>query len=94
MPIINLCECKFIRASLWLNAGVAMLFWWTDKWESWEAFLPGAAFLVGLGALGTFVRYCSKRKAMLAIPSMPVWIPPSVAVGNVVPFVKIERKRD
>jgi hypothetical protein len=23
-------------------------FWWTDKWESWDAFWPGAAFFVGL----------------------------------------------
>src|SRR6516225_9731469 len=74
--IISLCQCRFIRASLWWNAGTAMLLWWTDKWESWNAFLPGACVFVGLGALGTFARYHSKRKAMQAIPTMPTWTPP------------------
>jgi hypothetical protein len=48
--ILNLCECKFIRASLWFDAGAAMLFWWADKWESWDTFWPGACFFVGVGA--------------------------------------------
>jgi len=91
--IINLCECKFIRASLWFNAGVAMLFWWTDKWESWDAFLPGAAFFIGVGALGTFARYCSKRKAMQAIPTMPAWTPPIEATENIAPVIEVEYKR-
>src|SRR5262245_36353037 len=55
--IVCLFECKFTRAALWFNTGVALLLWWTNKWESWDHFLPGACFFIGLGALGTFVRY-------------------------------------
>ena len=64
--IINVCECKFIRTALWFNVGTAMVLWWTDKWESWDAFWPGAAFFVGVGALGTGLRYYLKwRKRTL-----------------------------
>jgi len=77
--IINLCECKFIRASLWFNAGVAMLFWWTDKWEGWDTFWPGACFFVGVGVLATFLRYRSKRKSLMAIPA---WTTPTQANDN------------
>src|SRR5215813_4155495 len=34
--IVCLCECKFIRASLWFNAGVFILFWWFDKPHGWN----------------------------------------------------------
>ena len=70
-----------------------MLLWWTGKWESWDAFWPGACAFVGVGVLATVARYCRKRQATQTIPTMPVWTPPS---GNVVPFIKlkVERKRD
>src|SRR5262245_55033333 len=73
--IVCLCECKFIRAALWFCVGTAMLIWWTNKWESWDHFWPGAAFFVGLGALGTFVRYYLKLKLkrMLAMPTITIW---------------------
>jgi hypothetical protein len=59
--ILNLCECKFIRASLWFVTGTWMLFWWlNESMRSWDNFLPGACFFVGLGALGTFVRYARR----------------------------------
>jgi hypothetical protein len=32
----------------------------TDKWESWHTFLAEAAFSIGVGALGTFVRYAGR----------------------------------
>ena len=85
--IVCLCQCKFIGASLWLNAGVAMLLWWTGKWESWDAFLPGAVFFIGVGALGTFMRYHLKRKSMSAIPA---WTTPADAeIELVVPAQQI-----
>ena len=80
--ISNLCFGNFIRAAIWFNVGVWLLFWWFDKPHDWDSFMPGACFLVGLGALGTFARYCSKRKAMLAIPA-PAWTTPTEAAGNV-----------
>jgi hypothetical protein len=60
--IVHLCQLQFVRASLWFNAGTWMLFWWFDRPHDWDSFMPGACFFVGLGALGTFVRYDLKRK--------------------------------
>jgi hypothetical protein len=56
-----------------------MLFWWTDKPHDWDSFGPGACFLVGLGALGTFVRWRKKQQAMQTIPTMPTWTTPADA---------------
>jgi hypothetical protein len=47
----------------------------------------------GFGALGTFARYCSKRKAMQAIPTMPTWTPPFEATGNIAPIIEVEYRR-
>jgi len=80
--ITYLCECKFIRAALWCNVGTAMVLWWTDRWESWDAFWPGAAFFTGIGVLGTFLRYYLKwRKSRPAIPA-PAWPTPTAANDN------------
>jgi hypothetical protein len=89
--ILNLCECKFIRASLWFNAGAWMLFWWFDLPHDWDTMMPGIVFFTGLGALGTFVRYHRKRKPLLAIPAST---PPFEATGNIVPFIRLKPKRD
>jgi len=40
--IFCLCECKFIRAALWFNVGVFMLFLWFDKPHDWDTMMPGA----------------------------------------------------
>src|SRR6516164_1678287 len=69
--IVHLCKCQFIRAALWFNAGVFMLFWWFDKPHDWDTMMPGIVVFTGLGALETFVRYHRKRKAMQVIPA---WI--------------------
>jgi hypothetical protein len=59
-----------------------MLFWWQgsdvipDPWD-FDKWLKGSAWVVGLGALGTFVRWRKKQQAMQAIPAMPVWTPPA-----------------
>jgi hypothetical protein len=87
--IVCLCECKFIRAALWFNAGVFMLFWWFDKPHDWDTMMPGIVFFTGLGALGTVIRYYLKRKSMLAIPARTT---PADAVENIVPFVKVTTK--
>jgi hypothetical protein len=67
-----------------------MLFWWFDKPHDWDSFMPGACFLVGLGALGTFARYCSKRKAMLSVPAST---PPFEATENIAPIIEVDYKR-
>src|SRR6266540_355494 len=88
--ISHLCIGNFIRAALWFNVGVWLLFWWFDKPHDWDSFMPGACFLVGLGALGTFARYCSKRKAMLSVPAST---PPFEATGNIAPIIEVDYKR-
>jgi len=88
--ITSLCELKFIRAALWWNAGVFMLFWWFDKPHDWDTMMPGIVFFTGLGALGTFVRWHRKRKAMSAVPA---WTAPSEATGNIAPIIEVEYKR-
>jgi hypothetical protein len=77
----HLCLGNFIRAAIWFNVGVWLLFWWFDKPHDSDSFMPGAAFFIGLGALGTFVRYHRKRKAMSAIPA-PAWTPPKTPAND------------
>ena len=92
----HLFRGNFIRCALWLDVGIWMLFWWNDsdtRTLDWDHFLPGACFFIGLGALATFARYCSKRKAMQAVPTMPVWTPPFEATGNIAPIIEVEYKR-
>jgi len=78
----HLFRGNFIRASLWFNAGVWMLFWWFDKPHDWDTMMPGLVFFTGLGALGTFVRYHRKRQAMQTIPTMPTWTPPKTPAND------------
>ena len=89
----HLIRGNFIRASIWFSIGCGMLFWWQGTeviphpWDV-EAWLRGSAWIVGLGALATFVRWRKKQQAMQATPTIPTWTPPAEATGNVVPFVK------
>jgi hypothetical protein len=71
--IINLCECKFIRASIWFVTGTWMLFWWFDKPRGWDDFMPGACFFVGIGALATLVRYLRRTLKPTAQPLLQPW---------------------
>ena len=70
-----------------------MLLWWTGKWESWDAFWPGACAFVGVGVLATVARYYRKWRAMQAIPTKPVWTPPFEATGNIAPIIEVEYRR-
>ena len=73
---------NFIRSALWLNLGIFLLFWWTDKPHDWDTMMPGVVFFIGLGALGTFVRWCKKQQAMQATPTMPEWTPPKTPAND------------
>src|SRR5262249_44430410 len=66
--IVHLCLGNFIRTSLWFNAGVSMLFWWLDEPHDWDSLVPGACFVVGIGALATFVRYLRRTLKPTAQP--------------------------
>ena len=83
--LFSLCRLHFIRAAIWFVCGCWMMLWWYDKpgreltWDD-NGYLFFAAFWIGLGALGTFVRWRKKQQEMLA---MQTWTTPSRAVGNV-----------
>ena len=91
--IFCLCQLQFVRATIWFSLGSGMLFWWMGTDIDFDTWLRGSAVIVGMGALGTFARYCSKRKAIQAIPTMPAWTPLAAAPGNIAPIIEVEYKR-
>jgi hypothetical protein len=82
--LFSLCRLHFIRAAIWFVCGCWMMLWWYDKpgreltWDD-NGYLFFAAFWIGLGALGTFVRWRKKQQAMQTIPTMPTWTTPADA---------------
>src|SRR5262249_50503497 len=72
----HLCLGNFIRASIWFSIGSGMIFWWTSADIDLDTWKQGSAVIVGMGALGTFVRWRKKQQAMQTIPTMPAWTPP------------------
>lgn len=82
--IISLCQLKFIKASLWLCAGIAGLEWWVGK-ESWDFYLPLYFILVCAGAIGSTLLHLKRLRSF-----SPAWTVPE-NTGNVVPFVKATR---
>src|SRR5215469_11609775 len=81
----HLFRGHFIRAAIWLSIGCGMMFWWQGTeiiphpWD-FDKWLRGSAVIVGIGALGTFVRWRKKQQAMQAMarqrsamPTMPAW---------------------
>src|SRR6516164_11089074 len=79
--IIHLLGGHFIRAAIWFSLGSGMIFWWTGSDTipepmDFDTWLRGSAVIVGIGALGTFVRWRKKQQAMQAIPAVPTWTPP------------------
>jgi hypothetical protein len=91
--IFCLCQLQFVRATIWFSLGSGMLFWWMGTDIDFDTWLRGSAVIVGVGALGTFARYCSKRQAMQAIPTMPAWTPPKTPANDnlITLFVKDKR---
>jgi hypothetical protein len=94
----HLFRGNFIRASIWACLGFGMLCWWQgtdvipDPWD-FDKWLKGSAWVVGLGALATFVRWRKKQQAMQTMPTMPVWTPPAATPGNIAPVIEVEYKR-
>ena len=88
--IFCLCQLQVVRATIWFSLGSGMLFWWFDKDIDFDTWLRGSAVIVGIGALGTFARYHSKRKAMQAVPA---WTAPAETTGNIAPIIEVEYRR-
>ena len=91
--IFCLCQLQFVRATIWFSLGSGMMFWWFDKDIDFDTWLRGSAVIVGIGALGTFVRWRKKQQEMQAVPTMPEWTPPFEAPGNIGPIIEVEYKR-
>ena len=96
----HLFRGNFTRSAIWLSIGCGMLFWWNgsdvipDPWD-FDKWLRGSAVIVGIGALGTFVRYHRKRQAMLSVPTMPTWTPPKTpANDNQLPMFSLHVKNE
>src|SRR5215472_757292 len=74
--IVALCKGHFIRAAIWACLGSGMVFWWNgsdvipDPWDFHE-WLKGSAVIVGIAALGTFVRfYIRHQRAVEVVPPL------------------------
>jgi hypothetical protein len=85
--IIHLLGGHFIRAAIWFSLGSGMIFWWTGSDTipepmDFDTWLRGSAVIVGIGALGTFVRWRKKQQAMQAIPAVPTWTPPKTPAND------------
>jgi len=56
-----------------------MLFWWFDEDIDFDTWLHGSAMIVGVGALGTFVRfYRRQQRALQAVT--PFGTMPAVSI--------------
>jgi len=92
----HLIRGNFIRASIWFSIGCGMLFWWQgsdvipDPWD-FDKWLKGSAWVVGVGALATFVRW--RRKQATHADSVLTWTAPAEATGNIAPIIEVEYKR-
>jgi|SRR6516165_8303300 len=93
--ISHLCLGNFTRASIYFCIGCGVLFWWQGTeviphpWD-FDKWLRGSTVIVGIGALGTLVRFLRKWKAMQVAPA---WTAPPEATGNIAPIIEVEYKR-
>jgi hypothetical protein len=69
--IVCLCNNQYIRASLWISAGIAMLFWWSGAPNWWEASQVVCIPIVSMGAIASAYRYSKFRQT-----AVPTWTPP------------------
>src|SRR5215831_5852869 len=80
--IVHLLGGHFIRAALWFSIGCGMLFWWFNEDIDFDTWLRGSAVIVGVGVIGTFVRWRKKQQARQTIPTMPTWTPPKTPAND------------
>ena len=80
----HLLKGNFTRAAAWFCVGSGMLFWWygTDTIPDpldFHEWLKGSAVIVGIGALGTFVRFY--RRHQRAVEAVPPFEPAPVVLN-------------
>jgi hypothetical protein len=94
----HLLQGHFTRAAAWFCVGVGMLLWWNGTetiphpWDFHE-WLKGSAWVVGFGALLTFIRFCHRQRRMQTTSTLPAWTTPPEATGNIAPVIEVEYKR-
>jgi hypothetical protein len=76
--IFCLCQCKFIRATIWFSIGTGMLFWWMGTDIDWNTWLGGSAVIVGMGVITSLLLYIKRHSR----PTVPAWTRPIDAVGS------------
>jgi len=87
--IVHLLGGHFTRAAIWFCLGCGMLFWWQgsdvipDPWD-FDKWLKGSAWVVGMGALGTFARFY--RRQQLALQAATPFGPAPVVVNINIEF--------
>jgi hypothetical protein len=77
--IYHLCFGKFTRSALWFCVGCGMLFWWMGTDIDFDTWLHGSVAIVGMGALGTFVRFY--RRPQRAVEAVPPFEPAPVVLN-------------
>jgi len=65
--IIHLLGGNFTRAAAWFCVGVGMVAWWQGTEtiphpQDFDAWLRTSAWVVGLGAFLTFIRFCHRHR--------------------------------
>ena len=70
--LFGLCQGHFTRAAIWACVGYGMLCWWQGtEWipHPWDfdAWLRASAWIVGFGALLTFIRFCHRHRHQQAV---------------------------
>ena len=70
---------NFTRAAAWFCVGSGMLFWWFDEDIDFDAWLHGSYVIVGVGVLGTFVRFY--RRHQQAVEAVPPFEPAPVVLN-------------
>src|SRR6516165_7789377 len=91
--IFCLCQLQFVRATIWFSLGSGMLFWWMGADIDFDTWLRGSAVIVGVGVIGTFVRWRKKQQAMQqAMQAVPAWTMPPEVTENIGPIIEVEYK--
>jgi hypothetical protein len=84
--IIHLCQGNFTRAAAWFAVGCGMLAWWQGTeviphpWD-FDAWLRASAWIVGFGALLTFIRFCHRQRQRRAVEAAPPFEPAPVVLN-------------
>jgi hypothetical protein len=92
--LFDLCQKKFIRASIWFCTGFGMMAWWMsdqewtfDDWLGLSIWTVGSVIVLTIVAKVLWWNYKRNR----ALQSVPPFGTLPETTGNVIPFVKATR---